>query len=349
MPDPATKTPKAPAAPRVAAEAILQSDLTEIQIGIETTAGTLVAATQKIPYVSASYTPTQDRKTLEEKGTVLADTTDVVTGRGSELELTEELNTETLISALRCSLRATAPVTAANMPQTWTFTPQVTVPSTLSTATIEVAATDGAAANDRRRFGFARPTSISIESSADTAQITTNWMGRAAQALAAAAALTPPERWVIPSALFACYIDDTWATLGTTQYGLLRSFSVDIDPGLAAAPALSGRADLDLPYWLRGRIRGSVALVVDHDADASGELAHWVAGDLRFVRLEASNGAAAADLRRLRIDMCTRYIDSPDVIASDGAQHTLDLAGMFRADTANNILRVEVTNGLATF
>ena len=129
----------------------------------------------------------------------------------------------------------------------------------------------------------------------------------------------------------------------------MRSFNFDLDPGLAEAPALTGRADLDAAYWRRGRIRGGLNVVVDHDADAAAELAHWKAGDLRYTRLAATNGKAAADLRSLQIDVVSRYIDTPDPLASDGAQHTLDLASELRADAAGNILSIEVINGLATF
>ena len=330
--------------------AILQADLTKVQIGIETAAaaGTLVAATTLLPYTDGSYEPTIERKTLEERGTVLADTDDVVVKRGSMLELTEELNTETLIGALLCSLADVAPANLAGAYR-WQFTPAVSAPSGLRTATFEVAATDGAADTYRGRFGFARATALSIEASAETAQLSTTWMGRAKQALAAAAAVAAPSRWIIPTALFSIYIDDTWAALGSTRYGQVRSFGLDIDPGLTEAPALAGRSDLDTAYWRRGRIRGNLSVVVDHDGDAGSELAHWEAGDLRYIRLEATNGLGGANLRRLRIDTCSRYIDTPDVLAADGAQHTLDLASQLRANAAGDILRVQVVNGLSTY
>ena len=332
----------------IEAMGILQSDLTEVQIGIESTAGTLVAATRKIPYVSGSYQPIIERKTLEEKGTVLADTTDVVVRRGSELELTEELNTETLIAALLCSLAEVTPTDLAGAYQ-WLFTPSVTAPSGLSTATVEIAATDGSTDTYQGRFGFGRCTALSIEASSDTAQITTTWMGRAKQTLTTPAAVAVPPRWIVPAMLFSVYIDDTWAGIGTTKFGTMRSLSLDIDPGVTEALALAGRADLDAAYYRRGRIRGNSALVVDHDGDASDELQHWEDGDLRYIRLEATNGGTGAALRRIRFDLVSRYVDTPDVLSSDGPQHTLDLASMLRADSAANILRVAIVNGLASW
>ena len=327
---------------------ILQSDLTKIQIGVETTAGTLVAATQRVPFTGASYTPTVERETLEEMGNVLADVDDVVVMRGSELELTEVLSTETLIPALLCSLASVAS-SAEGGAREWEFTPAVTSPSALGTATIEIDETDGGSSGYKGRFGFARATALSIEASDGIAQLTTTWTGRAKQPLANAANVTPPARWIIPAALFKCYINDSWATLGDTAVGVVRSFTLDVDPGVAGAEALTGRADLDVSYWRRGRIRGNLNMVVDHDADTTSELAHWEAGDLRYVRLAATNGASGAAHRSLTIDLCTRYIDSPDVLAMSDDVHTLDLASQLRADSGNNIMRVTVINGLTSW
>ena len=349
----ANPTPEAPPPqlPQAAGVPVLQADLTELQVGIEAAAaqGTLVAATRKIPYVSATLTPAQDRKTLEERGTVLADTGDVVVKQGVTLELVEEFNTETIIAALLCCAESTTPTTTANMPEVWEFEPSVTVPSTVDTATWEFAATDGAAAAYRGRFGFARPTALSIEASEGTTQLSTTWMGRALQSLAAATAVAAPDRFIVPAPLWKVSINDTFAAIGTTPFGVVRSFTFGLDPGISEAPALAGRADLDVAYWRRGRIRGGVSMVVDTDADAAGELAHWRNGDLRYIRLEASNGAAGAALRKVVIDAVGRYIDSPNVLAEADAQHTLDLNAALRADVAKEILRIEVTNGLATF
>ena len=93
--EPPAATPRV-GAPQAAAVQILQADLTELQAGIETTAGTLVAATRKLPFTDGSYSPMIERKTLEERGTVLADTDDVIVRRGSELEITQELDTSTI-------------------------------------------------------------------------------------------------------------------------------------------------------------------------------------------------------------------------------------------------------------
>ena len=326
---------------------ILQPDLTLLQAAKETTEGDALAATMRFPYVTAAYTPMTEWTLLEERGTVLADTEDEVTGRGSQLEITEHLNSETILWPLLGSL-ADVDSAASNSARRWLFTPAIRTPSGLATVTWEIVATDGGSDAYVGRFSFARCTGWSVTADTGIAQMTSTWMGRARKELATPAALTAPARWVTPAVLWTAYIDDSFAALGTTKMATLRSLNLSVDPGIEGAPALTGREDLDVSYWLRGRIRGTVDLVVDHDADASTELAHWEAGDLRYIRLEATNGASGAALRRIRIDAVVRWISSPDVLQTGDSVHTLTLAGQLRADTADNILAVEVVNGLTT-
>ena len=253
-------------------------DLTEVQAGIEATAGTLVPATRKIPFITAAYTPEVVREELVERGTVRAPTVDVVTGRGARLVMEEHLSVETLLLPLLTAFANVAPVALAGA-QRWTFTPSVVAPTALSTATFEVGATDGAAANYRGRFGFARPTSISITADgSSTAKLSTTWMGRAEQDLAAPAAVDAPDRWFVPARLLSLAVDDSWATRGNTVLGKVRSMTLTPDPGIEAMAALQGRADLDATHWLRDRLAGSLAIVVEHDGSSGAELGHWKAG-----------------------------------------------------------------------
>ena len=323
---------------------VLNLDLTEVQIGLESVPGTLVGATRLIPFTAASYSPIVAFKTLEEVRGINADYDDVVTQRSSELELTQELDFENLIAAFECAFANVTPVGAD--PYEWTFNPARTSFSSLATATIEVAETDGTV-NYRKRFGLARPTAISIEASGETAQLTTTWMGRAAQDLSAPAAVAAISRRIIPASLFSVYIDDSWAALGTTMVGYARSFSAAYVPGLTAAHNLAGRTDLDMTGWYRGRIQGTLGLTVDHDGPSSAELVHWANGDLRFIRLRAMVGTNL----ELRLDHCVRYIDTPDVLAADGKQHTLKLSGQLRADdtTAANRFQAYVKNGVSAW
>ena len=92
---------------------------------------------------------------------------------------------------------------------------------------------------------------------------------------------------------------------------------------------------------------GAVNMVYDHDDDAAGELAHWEAGDLRFLRLLAEFNSN----RSMQIDVAARYLATPDVLSQDGRQHTLNLNGEIRGDDqpTPNIMAVTIENGVAAW
>ena len=331
---------------------ILNRQLTKVQSGPETTAGTLVPATRIVPFVEASYNPMITRKRLKEITGIASDDTTIVTRRYSELELTQELDLEYLIGVLRCGLADVNPVGSGANPRVWTFTPARNAYSALDTESWEITETDGSTLNYRRSFGNARPTSITIEGSGEeTAQLSVTWMGRAAQALNSPANVDEiPNRTILPVGLFELYIDDSWANLGNTQVGSIRDFSVDIDPGLDQAFNPQGRDDLDPAGWYRSPVEATFSFTFDHDGSATGELGHWEDGDQRFVRLQAETGTGNT-LRRLRIDACIQYLETPDVLAAEEDQHTLALTGELLADgtAANNRLRIVVANGLSAW
>lgn len=331
----------------------LNTDLTRIQFGLEdvVTPGTLVAATRLVPATAAAYQRMQNRENLDEMRGIQADYEDVLTRRYSQLEMTQVLDFENLIPALMCGLENETPSGAD--PTTWTFTPGRAGPVPLRTASIEIVQTDGrtAPATKHTRFGAARPTSISIAIPEDGyGTIQTTWMGRRAVALANPAAVTALARTPISADLFEVQIDDSWSALGTTDYGQLRSANIEINPGLSQAFTKAGRADLDPAGWYRSRPTGIISLTINHDAAGTGELGHFDSGDLRFVRLSAATGSGAGT-RLIQIDATVRYIETPDEMQAADRQHTLEFQGHFRADatTANNLLSVEVQNGLAAW
>ena len=323
--------------------------LTRLGVGIEAAnaQGTLVPATMGVPAGDMSFTPAVERKILEESNQLLAHRVAVPVKRESTLDVTTELAPETLLPVLLCSAANTAPTTGNDLPQSWVFEPSIAAPSALDTATWEISLR-GSAAGRATRFGYARPTSWSIEASGETSQLSAAWMGRAEQPLPAAAAVAVPDRWIVPAALWRAWIDDTWAALGTTAFSRVRSVQFEFDPGLTPAPTFSGRPDLDMSDWWRGKLGGKLTILADHDAAAAGEIGHWRAGDKRFVRLEATNSGSAAGLRRIRIDACVQMIDDIDVLSVDDERHTVELAGDLFAsdDTTAEFLAIAVDCGL---
>ncbi len=102
---------------------------------------------------------------------------------------------------------------------------------------------------------------------------------------------TAIDRTAIAVATFKLYVDDTWATLVTTEVGGIRSFQLDYGPGLDPAYNPQGRKKPDTSGWCRSRLPGTVNIVLDQDGAANIENGHFENGDLRFIRFEASVGS----------------------------------------------------------
>ena len=324
--------------------------LRKVLAGIETTPGTPIAATRLIPHMPGSgYTENQARKRLDEPRGVLGYVDDVLTRQMTTLELEQELDFEHSLLPLLCGI-AGVNGTGGSAPYTYTMPIGLAAARALDSATFQVQQTDGATPHVSRQMSYARPTSISIDYElGGTASIKSSWVGRAGGALAAAASVGVAARQVIPAELFSIDIDDTWAGLGTTAAGNVRSMGLEINTGLAPAHRYAGRAALDLDGWYYGRVEGKISVVFDLDAAAAAEVAHWRAGDLRFLRLNAGSGAAATE-RQMQIDIAGRYISDPNLLGSDGEQAIVELEAEFRVDeTANNMLAFTVLNALASF
>lgn len=317
---------------------------------IEETAGTALAAQRIVPHlVGTTFTETEQRQRLDEARGVLAYVDDVLTRRGSTLELQQELDWELCLPTLLCGIEAAVGVGGG--PYTYTFRPGISAPKAKSTATWEVVQSDGAADHISRRFSNARPTSIAIEfQDGQTTRLNTTWMGQAAEDVAKAN-LNPgllSTRRVVPAALWQVAINDTWAALGGSAYGNVRALSWTLTPGIAPSYHLVGRENLDMDGWYDGRIELALGITMDMDAAAAEEVAHWRRGDIRYVRLMATNGEEAGALRSLTIDQAVRIIDSPNLLGSDGEQATVEFAAQLRApDDDNPFLELVLVSGLA--
>ena len=326
----------------------LNADLTKVQCSIEASAGVFLAATRMVPFLTGRFRPIHEFSNLDEMRGLMGDYEDVLVGQACELELTQALDYENILPAFLCGFQNANAV--GNAPAVYTMTPGRTAPVALDTASWEIAQTDGSSDHFRRSFAYARPTAIGIELAEGVAQLRTTWMGRAAQALSSPANVAAVPRTPIPARQFEVWIDDTWARLGTTKIGTLRTASIAYNPGLAPAHNKAGRTDFDLTDWYRSRFQGSLSLTVDHDGDMSAELEHHFDRDLRFVRLQAQVGTSG-NVRTLRLDHCVRYIQTPDTFQADGKQHVLELVGEIRADTTNarNMFQAYVRNGISAW
>ena len=326
--------------------------LRKIQSGIETTPGTAVVATRLIPHEpNSGYVEGQSRKRLNEPRGVLGFVDDVLTRQMTSLELEQELDFEHSLLPLLCGIAGVDAV-GTDAPYSYAMPIGLTSARALRSATFELQQSDGATGFIQRRMAYARPTSISVEfEQGGTAMIKSSWIGQAGQPLAALQAVGVAARRVIPAELFSVAIDDTWATLGTTRAGNVRSMGLEINTGITPAHHYSGRSDLDLDDWYYGRVDGKFSVVFDLDADAAAEVAHKRDGELRFLRLLATTGTGTG-LREFGIDIAGRYISDPNLMGADSEQSIVELEVEFRADDvggSQNMLEFNLMNALAAF
>ncbi len=324
--------------------------LSRVQYGLETTAGTLVAADTLLPLESGSYEPQIERTALEEARGVLVQVDDLDVRKGSMLTISQFLDYEHVALPLLTGFDNAAAV-GVSAPYTRTFEPGLTAPEGLASASFEVVETDGASDLFEAAFAYGSCEQCSINLAFNQpATLSATYFGRAEQSVAAATGLSALARKVIRSSDFEIAIDDTWAGLGTTKRAAtIRSAQLQLTSGAAPGYTLDGATDLDFTKLYRGRLSGSLQLVLDLNATAMGEVGKWRDGALRFVELKATDGTGAA-LRSLTLQLALRFIETPQVLQHDGDIVTVGLTGELRYDaTSGKALRVELKNAISGY
>lgn len=324
------------------------NSLEKLQIGIESTAGTLVAATHVfLAEEGGSYEPEIDREEVDEPRGVLAMVEDVDNRNGTLLKTRGALDFEQILWALLCSIdgSVTGDDQGSGGPYLWDFEPSLTAPKALKSATFEVSYTDGSSRHLQEEFGHAQCERIALDIAFNQrARLETDWFGRKAQSSTFTTGLSPRAREIAKSNLFKAAINTAWDDLGDTDKGMVKSARVEILPGVAPSYELAQRSDLDFTSLDRSMITGSIALTCSFDGDAATEYAAWKSGALRFIRLQGVGTSS----RQIEVDVAVRYT-SPPRFSVDAGIRMVELNGALRMDpTESKVLRVGVTNGLSS-
>ena len=191
--------------------------LRKVQFGLESTSGTLVAASRQL-VGDCTYSPDLQRTYPAYLRSLRAPQADggVVTRRGCSLTVQTALDYEQVLLFLETGFATR--VTTGGGPYTHTFTPPTANNPSPKTMTCEFVADDGAAKPYERRFGHAVTRRLAIDFARGTeARLTAQLVGRAEQALTMTGGLAPLTRTTVQSADLQFAVDPTWATLGTTD------------------------------------------------------------------------------------------------------------------------------------
>lgn len=321
-----------------------------LQLGFEATAGTAVPATKKI-VGDSTYTPMIEREFEEYPRGVRA----MVTGggfakqQGSKIEHDGNLTYEEILYPLLSGIVNDAAPTGSD-PYTWDFAPVLTGQASLKTITAEFVVNDGSTLHYEREAAYCFTTEFEIDIQAnDVAKLKWTMEGRAEGASTVTAALAPiTGRTVVPSNLFALWIDDSGGTVGTTaKTGTLRGANIKVTTGALPDYTLDGRTALDHTGVQSQMLKGELELTMEHNANAATEIAAWRAGTVRLVRLKADNGGAGAANREITLDMGIAYTDPPEFSQEDGIE-IVTMKGAFEYDSGlGGAFIAQVINGLA--
>lgn len=319
--------------------------LTKLQFGIESTPGTIVAAdTVYIADNGGGFAPIIERNPLDtEVRGVLAIADDFDARGGSELTVESNLDFEQIMLPLDTGLASATPSGAG--PYTRTYSPSLTAPNALKSATFEVTYTDGTTKHVEREFGYGHCRSFGIELAFNQpARLSAEFFGQADVASTVTPALAPLTREIARSNAFNVYINDTWLTLGDTEVtaGLVRSASLEVQTGVEPQYGIDSRTALDHEAIQRGMITGTLTLTMAVNSGFTAEMAKWRDGSLRFIRLYAAGSGS----RELTIDMAGRYTGLS--FGEDGGLRTAEMTFDLRYDpTSAKMIEVLLVNNVA--
>lgn len=299
--------------------------LQRIQIGEESTKGTLVPAT-KILRGDFTVTEEQDVHYSPYPAGVLANVGEAGTilRKGTILRAATELTAEEILWPLHLGVRGALSPSASGSDQTWTCTPQLTTEiKTLDSATLEWVEADGSTNHVAYEAGYALCRSFGW-TFGDTKNIPMDYelFARARQTSTPTGSLAViTGREPLTSALTKVYLDTSGAGLGGTQLtGTVRSGKFACVTGVEPDYTTDGRSDKDFTqHKVSGPLSARLSLVMELNATSAAYVAsYWRTRALAFVRLLHEGSVAATSLaRKVQVDGAYRFI-SPPAFSSDG-------------------------------
>lgn len=327
----------------------------KLQIGMESTKGTLVAATRVLPGNNRlaenisfyrSPHPRGVRATVGGAG--------VITRKGCEISIDTELTAEEILWFLLTGIKGGVTGVNASSDYTWTFSPELTtgVP-TLNAATVEFIMADGSTNHYYGEAGYAMTESFKIDWSADSGtdpvKLSAKMFARARQTDTPTGSLEVySTREPLVPALSKHYLDTSWAGLGGTQLtGIIRTGSLEVVTGLAPDYTADGRSDKDFVEHNVGLLSAKLALTMEFDSVGASRFANYRANDVVYIRNQFLGSTVAVNPRKVQIDGAYRFVSPPQF--SETGEQVLMAANLEAVydETGTKMLEFVVLNGLA--
>lgn len=331
------------------------TQLGKLQIGMESTKGTLVAATRVIP---CKWTPSEMQERYYSGyprgyrapvgggvGTTLM--------KGFALAVETELNAEDILWPLQTGIKGSITPTGAGADKTWVWAPELTtgIP-TIQTATVELVESDGSTNQYYGEVGHAMTDMIGI-SYKENAPAMLKWgmFARARQSGSPTGSLTEySSREPLVSPLLAVYLDTSYAGMGGTQLtGVIRAADWECSTGLKPKFTADARGDLDFTGYTVGEVRSTLKLTFELDATGAARIAAWRSQAAQYIRLKYTGNVIGSGVKTVQVDGAYRFPagSKPDIQDGDNGIKVVSLnLESFYDVTGTKSIEVTVVNAL---
>lgn len=327
----------------------------KLQLGLEATSGTLVAATQQL-LGEWAYGEEDDRYRAGYPRGVNANVggAGVSLRKGVSLSVEGDLTAEEMPWLLGSGVKGgIAGGTVADSAYTRTYTPQLTTaPTGPDTVTMEFVESDGSTNHVARKAGYGFLDGFEISSSlTENVKLKHDWRLRASQTSTPTSSLGPMtgiEPLVHGLAKF--YVDTTYAGMGGTQLtGIVHNVTFKYMSPFEPKYTMDGRSDLDFTglHISRG-FRATLDITCELDATgATAWVTAWRSNLLRYIRqdyLGSLIGVTA--VKTVRIDGAYRFV-APPTYDEETRIVTASLESVYDT-TGTKTLDFVVINAIAT-
>lgn len=153
--------------------------------------------------------------------------------------------------------------------------------------------------------------------------ISSNWIGAQVVNQASTETIAQPTGVYLPFNLTSLAIDDSGQTFGNTSVtGVLMSASVTINSGWVAVPVGDGNLYYTAIKMTRPSITFSLTLELEDTSIVEDERAHWLAEDVRLIRLDCQKNSDHG----LTLDLTGKY-NTFGAYADDNGNTTVTVEG----------------------
>ena len=320
--------------------------LRKIQLGKETTAGTVIAATAIWRGIGTLEDMTVVTFPVEDVGILSGTDRAYIASEGGKLEMEDvEATFEQLPYIFEASIKAvhTGATDTGGSGKVYVYPMATNAAPTINTYTIEGGDNMGAEVMD---YGYVESFKLSGKGG-EAVKVSATWMGQAVapQAFTGALSLVDVEEILFSKGVL--YIDTAGGTIGTTtKSNTLMGMELDVPSGWR--PIMAADGQIHFTGIKNVGPEPVLKITFEHDANSIAQKAAWKAGSRQKIRLNFSGSALTTagtfTYKTLRIDGGGKW-EKFDKIAEQDGNDVVTGTFRFRASAAGaNPLTIAVVN-----